>query len=494
MTVLKETPKDFAREKYRPQYHFSPKENWMNDPNGMVYFHGEYHLFYQYHPFGTTWGPMHWGHAVSKDMVEWEHLPVALEPDEHGMIFSGSCVVDWEDTSGLFDGNAGLVAIFTHAKEVADGNHIQKQSLAYSKDDGRTWVKYAGNPVLEDASLKDFRDPKVFWHAPDRRWVMVLAAGDWVNIYTSPNLIEWSYASSFGKEEGAHLGVWECPDLFPLQVDTSNEKKWVMIVSIGDDPQYEEGSRTQYFIGEFDGEHFVADEPEAVRWLDYGRDNYAGVTWSDIPEEDGRRILLGWMSNWRYANQLPTESFRSAMTLPRELTLRTTQSGIRLFQSPVKELGTLEETISEKVDVSVAGNYRLADDLKTGTLKVELTVDPTDSRHFQLVLPTTNGEKTVIGYESDTSRVYIDRSLSGEDRFHEDFSGCHAAYVPPTGRPMTWQVYVDHSSVELFVNDGEVVLTDLIFSEGVVQGVELTAEEGHAAVSKLKVARIRSAM
>nr|WP_237389541.1 glycoside hydrolase family 32 protein [Bacillus sp. USDA818B3_A] len=277
------------KEKHRPQFHFSPEEKWMNDPNGMVFFNDEYHLFYQYHPFGTTWGPMHWGHAVSKDLIYWEQLPIALYPDDHGAIFSGSAVVDWNNTSGFFPEGPGLVAIYTSADNYPESDRPrQRQSLAYSKDNGRTWVKYEGNPVLSDLNITDYRDPKVFWHNETNKWVMVLATGQSVTLYISANLKDWEFASEFGNKAGSHDGVWECPDLFQLPVDgNENNQKWVMFVSIGDNPQFKEGSRTQYFVGQFDGTTFVNDNPdEMVLWLDFGRDNYAGVSWSDMPAEE----------------------------------------------------------------------------------------------------------------------------------------------------------------------------------------------------------------
>ncbi|MFC6604865.1 glycoside hydrolase family 32 protein [Ectobacillus funiculus] len=237
---------ELYKEKYRPQFHFSPEEKWMNDPNGMVFFNDEYHLFYQYHPFGTTWGPMHWGHAVSKDLIHWEQLPIALYPDEHGAIFSGSAVVDWNNTSGFFDNQPGLVAIYTSAGTYPDSDRPrQRQSLAYSKDNGRTWVTYEGNPVLSDVNITDYRDPKVFWHDETNKWVMVLATGQSITIYTSPNLRDWEYGSEFENKAGSHGGVWECPDLFKLSVDgDENNQKWVMFLSLGDDPKTKEGSRT----------------------------------------------------------------------------------------------------------------------------------------------------------------------------------------------------------------------------------------------------------
>lgn len=316
--IESESNTQFNADRFRPGFHFSPPTSWANDPNGLVYYEGSYHLFYQYHPYSNKWGPMHWGHAISEDLIHWQHAPIALFPDEHGAIFSGCCVVDWNNSSGLFKDSHGLVAIFTHADiHPETGQPRQRQSLAYSSDKGQTWQKYNGNPVLAENDLIDFRDPKVFWHAQSKRWIMAIVAGDHVRFYASDNLREWSLTGKFGREEGSHDGVWECPDLFQLPADDTGRSKWVLIISIGDNPNCPEGSRTQYFIGEFDGKTFINDNPsDHILWLDYGRDNYAGVTWSDIPEQDGRRVIIGWMSNWKYANETPTYSWRGAMTLP----------------------------------------------------------------------------------------------------------------------------------------------------------------------------------
>ncbi|RME99284.1 MAG: glycoside hydrolase family 32 protein, partial [Bacteroidetes bacterium] len=299
------------QEAHRPQFHFSPPTMWMNDPNGMVFFEGEYHLFYQYYPDSTVWGPMHWGHAVSKDLLHWEHLPIALAPDEHGYIFSGSAVVDWENSSGFgVDELPPLVAIFTYHDPIAERegrDDFQTQGIAYSNDRGRSWVKYDGNPVLPNPGIRDFRDPKVIWDTESQRWIMVLAAGDHIRFYASKDLKHWRYLSSFGQRLGAHGGVWECPDLFPMKVEGSGDQRWVLLVSINPGAP-NGGSGTQYFVGRFEDDRFKLDAEFAYNlnrmqdsvkavWLDYGRDNYAGVTWSDIPFELDRRIFIGWMSN-----------------------------------------------------------------------------------------------------------------------------------------------------------------------------------------------------
>ncbi len=330
-------------EQYRPQFHFSPEAHWMNDPNGLVYLDGEYHLFYQYYPDSNVWGPMHWGHAVSPDMIHWKHLPVALFPDSLGYIFSGSAVADVKNTSGLGSAeNPPLVAIFTYHDPIGEkngSNKFQNQGLAYSIDKGRTWTKYPGNPVLKSPGIRDFRDPKVFWHNESDKWIMILAVNDRVHLYSSPNLLDWTFLSEFGQGIGAHGGVWECPDLFRIKVRGTNEMKWVMLVSINPGGP-NGGSATQYFVGNFDGTNFIKENKE-IQWVDWGRDNYAGVTWSNVPESDGRRLFLGWMSNWQYANVVPTHVWRSAMTVPRELALMHTGDGYLLVSNPVRELESL---------------------------------------------------------------------------------------------------------------------------------------------------------
>ncbi|SDM89605.1 glycoside hydrolase family 32 protein [Bacillus sp. OK048] len=474
------------KEKYRSQFHFSPKEKWMNDPNGMVYFNEEYHLFYQYHPYGTTWGPMHWGHAVSKDMIHWEHLPIALFPDELGAIFSGSAVVDWNNTTGFFDqGQQGLVAIYTSAGTYPNSDRpLQQQSLAFSKDNGRTWIKYEGNPVLSDIDIIDYRDPKVFWHEETNKWVMVLATGQTITIYTSLNLKEWEFASEFGHAAGSHDGVWECPDLFNLPVE-GGENKWVMIVSIGDNGKTKEGSRTQYFIGRFDGTTFVNDHDDStILWLDYGRDNYAGVSWSDI--QDGRRIYLGWMSNWRYANQVPTEAWRSAMTLPRELSLVSTEDGIRLFQKPVAEISTIRKEI--KISTEEAGNIPLSSSL----MEINIEFEKESSNQFGFVIKHSEEEKTVIGYDVLEEKVFVDRTLSGDSSFSTSFPAIQEAPLKLDQQRLKLQVFLDTSSIEVFAKNGEVAITNLLFPSEGSKELLLFSNEGTTKVLNLTLTELDS--
>ncbi|OIJ15127.1 glycoside hydrolase [Anaerobacillus alkalilacustris] len=474
------------KEKHRLQFHFSPEEKWMNDPNGMVFFNDEYHLFYQYHPHGTTWGPMHWGHAVSRDLIHWEELPIALYPDEHGAIFSGSAVVDWNNTSGFFDEGPGLVAIYTSADNYPDSDRPrQRQSLAYSNDNGRTWVTYEGNPVLSDVNITDYRDPKVFWHSETNKWVMVLATCQTVTIYTSPNLKDWKFASEFGQKAGSHDGVWECPDLFKLPVDgDENNQKWVMLLSIGDNPQLKEGSRTQYFIGDFDGTTFINDNSdETVLWLDHGRDNYAGVSWSDV--QDGRRIYIGWMSNWRYANQVPTEGWRSSMTLPRELSLTSSEEGVRLVQKPVGEINSIRkgtEVYKDQVIAETNMSYNVRD-----LTEVTVEFEKENATSFGLFIENSEGEKTVVRYDTQKELLFVDRTHSGDNSFSESFAAVQEAPLKMKNNRLKLQIFIDTSSIEVFANDGEVAVTSLIFPSKVSEHLTLFSIEGNTNVTQLKI-------
>ncbi|WP_223068259.1 glycoside hydrolase family 32 protein [Paenibacillus caui] len=479
-------------ETLRPQFHFTPAANWMNDPNGLVYYEGEYHLFYQHHPDSCVWGPMHWGHAVSRDLVHWEHLPIALFPDEAGMIFSGCCVVDQDDSSGLFNGGSGLVALFTLADDGSEsGTPFQCQGIAFSKDRGRTWTKYAGNPVLSDENYQDFRDPKVFWHEDSGLWVMLLAAGDRIAFYTSPNLREWSFASHFGIGEGSHDGVWECPDLFRLSAG-GGRSKWIMIVSIGDSP--EAGSKTQYFIGEFDGREFRNDRPaDEVLWLDDGRDNYAGVSWSDIPDSDGRRIYIGWMNNWKYAKIIPAESWRGAMTLPRELYLKQEKDGLRLVQTPVRELRKLRLSTEsrDRFDLKPGADFRLSHNRQL--LEIEVLFELGQAAEVGLKLSTgIQGQETKVGYDARSQELFIDRTVSGETKFHPDFACRHSARMNPADGTVQLQIWVDRSSVEVFGDGGKTVMTDQIFPGQPGGDMEFYALGGSAAVLDLHVHELES--
>ncbi|MEZ4773055.1 MAG: glycoside hydrolase family 32 protein [Bacteroidia bacterium] len=487
----------YYQEAHRPQFHFSPPSKWMNDPNGMFFYEGEYHLFYQYYPDDVVWGPMHWGHAVSPDLIHWEHLPIALYPDSMGYIFSGSAVVDHQNTSGLApDGQVPLVAIFTYHDpegEKAGRNDYQYQGIAYSLDKGRTWTKYEGNPVVPNPGLKDFRDPKVFWHEKSQQWVMIFARGNQVRLYHSPNLKEWTMSSEFGETYGSHGGVWECPDLFELPVNGDpNRKKWVMLLSINPGGP-NQGSATQYFVGDFDGKTFTSDNPsEQTLWLDYGADNYAGVTWSDIPDSDGRRLFLGWMGNWLYAMRVPTDPWRSAMTIPRTLELISTSAGIRLKTEPVAELQLIRGEEKSIDGATVSGIMPVIKD--SGTLaELVLSFDMAGSSATEFGLELTNdkGEKVRIGYEKAGDRFFIDRTQSGKIDFADEFPGVHYAPNVPGSSAISMHLLVDVASVELFAQDGQVVMTDIFFPNEPFVRMNLFSEGGNVTFTGGKITGLK---
>ncbi len=659
------SPAPTYAEPWRPLFHFSPPRNWINDPNGLVFFDREYHLFYQYNPFGDRWGHMSWGHAVSRDLVHWEHLPVALREENQVMIFSGSAVVDWQNTSGFGrPGRPPLVAIYT-------GHHTdrprQDQRLAFSTDRGRTWTQYAGNPVL-DIGEADFRDPKVFWHAPTRRWVMVVA---WpvqrkVRFYASPDLKAWTHLSDFGPA-GATAGVWECPDLFPLPVRRESQRspgsegqkpKWVLIVNLGAGAPAG-GSGCQYFVGDFDGTRFILDpaypapQPEFVPanarlladfegddyagwqttgtafgpapargtlpnqqpvegfrgrglvntylggdaaqgtltspeftldrdhlsfligggrhpgraclnlrvdgqvvrtatgddserldwkswdvrdlrghaarleivdhatggwghinvdhllladaparpatrpalWADWGRDFYAAVSWSDVPPRDGRRLWIGWMSNWEYAGEVPTQPWRGAMSLPRELTLRATAEGPRLMQQPVREMRRLRTAhhATRRLTVDEV-NARLAGPRFAGPL-LEFDVEFAVQGNGRFGLEVHRGPQTLTRIECDPAvgRLRLDRTRSGRTDFHPAFPAVFEAPLAVRDGRVRLQVWCDTSSVEVFANDGETVLTALVFPGPADTGWRLFGESPDLRVRRLDVWRLRPA-
>ncbi len=462
-------------EKYRPHYHFSPRYGWTNDPNGMVYHNGEYHLYYQHNPYGSTWGNMHWGHTVSKDLLKWEHLPDALYPDSLGTVFSGSAVIDKNNTTGF--GENALVAIYTSA------GRIQTQSIAYSKDDGRTFTKYNNNPVVSDLNYPDFRDPKVFWHHASNRWIMSLATTQTITFYGSKDLKEWERLSEFGEGIGNHGGVWECPDLFPLTYN--GQTKWVLLVSINPGGP-NGGSATQYFIGDFDGNTFTPDNLPYPLWIDYGRDNYAGVTWDNTP--DGRRIFIGWMSNWDYANQVPTTHFRNAMTIPRELKLAHNDKHLILSGIPIKELNDLRAETKTIEDVIVNDVYKiekLPDN--NGAYEIEMTVTPGEASAFELKLKNRTGEEMKFTFDIAGENLSADRSKSGLTRFSDKFAP--QPITAPLNKKSTYKIRIlaDKASIELFVNDGELILTNIMFPEEPYNSMELNAAGAPVSVKDMQI-------
>lgn len=642
-------------EPFRPQYHFTPQKNWMNDPNGLVYYEGEYHLFYQYNPLGNQWGHMSWGHAVSPDMVHWKHLPLALPEADGVMIFSGSAVIDWNNSSGFGkDGKPPMVAIYTGCR--ANGDGIQFECIAYSNDKGRTWTKYAGNPVI-DRHSKDFRDPKVQWYEPTKSWVMTvsLSAEHKVCFYGSKDLKHWTLLSEFGPANGT-AGVWECPDLFQVPVQGTDEKRWVLAVNMNPG-SIAGGSGGQYFVGQFDGKQFtadpgsllpptpafapegqviadfegkdygdwkttgeafgpgpahgrlgdqnpvdgyighglvnsfyhgdattgtltspefeiahpylnfligggsqketrmdllvdgkvvrtasgndaerlvwkswnvgefknqkavlqivdnatggwghinvdqimLADEParaasESALWFDYGPDYYAAVSWSDIPKSDGRRLWLGWMSNWQYGQEVPTSPWRSAMSTPREVGLRQTAEGIRLVQKPAREMESLrgQHFKFKGGDLAEANAWLAKNHIQGDQLEIEGEFDAQSAGVEGIKLLKGAGEETDIGLDRDKGTVFVDRTHSGIVGFNPKFSGKYEAPLATRDGKVKLHIFVDACSVEVFVNDGEKVFTVLVYPSADSRGVELFGPDNIVKIDALNVWNLKS--
>ena len=464
----------------RPNFHFTPPQMWLNDPNGLVYFAGEYHLFYQYHPESTVWGPMHWGHAVSRDLINWEHLLIALYPDEHGTIFSGSAVVDWNNTAGF--GKKALVVIFTHHTEKGES-----QSLAYSNDRGRTWTKYSNNPVIQTpTATKNFRDPKVFWY--EDHWVMCLSGGDKILFFVSTNLINWEHVGSFGDGYDSTQGVWETPDLFPLQIDDSDEILWVLTTGVIDGSPAG-GSGTQYFIGDFDGRLFTAEGSRL--WADYGADYYAAQSWSDIPN---RRLMIAWMNNWQYAKLIPATTWRGMFSLIREMHLIQTSAGIRLVQKALPEIKNLRNEHQQWQAETIRPGTNLLADVHGQSLEIIAEFKLTaQAEHFGFRIRAGSGEATTIYYSAITKTLTIDRSHSGQVDFHENFPGIHSAALSPINEKIRLQIFVDTSSVEIFANGGLLVFTECIFPAERSQGLELFVEGGEVFLESLDIFHLEPA-
>lgn len=459
--VYEKSTAQLYHEQYRPQIHFSPKEHWMNDPNGMVFYNGVYHLFFQYYPGASVWGPMHWGHATSPDLIHWKEQPVALYPDKIGYIFSGSVVVDSNNTSGFGSkNNPPLIAIFTQhdtAGEHAHTTTFQNQSIAYSNDAGKTWTKYKDNPVLKSTTIADFRDPKVMWFADEHEWIMTLTVKDHIEFYSSPDLKNWTKQSEFGKDAGVHSGVWECPDLFSF--NDNDKKVWALTVSIGSGAP-NGGSGTQYFLGDFDGKTF-SPYNNTVKWIDYGPDDYAGVTWSNTND---RKIFLGWMSNWDYAQLVPTQPWRSAMTLPRNLNLMHVDNEIYIASKPVVESNSIVKAPQAIQYIPVNKQVDLSQQLKDFQLPCKMDFNVKEARSFSLTLANEKNEMLVIGYDEVQKHFYINRTKSGEADFQQTFSKENYAPRISTSNNIHLTLIADVSSIELFADDGLSVMTEIYFS------------------------------
>ena len=412
------------RERFRPAYHHTPLYGWMNDPNGMFYKDGVWHLYYQYNPYGSQWENMHWGHSTSRDLIHWEAQPMAIEPDWLGSIFSGSCVTNGDE----------VVAMYTSA------GHHQMQSIAVSKDGGRTFEKYSGNPVLTTSDVSDFRDPRPFWNEDIKAWNLILAAGQEMRIYSSKDLKDWKYESSFGKEYGNHSGVWECPDLFEIKNEKLNIKNWVLICNINPGGPFG-GSATQYFVGQFDGHKFTCESmPKVTKWMDYGKDHYATVSFYNAPEN--RRVVLAWMSNWQYANQVPTKQYRSGNSIPRDLGLFTCGEETYVSVVPSQEMLALR---GEKI--------------KKPTEACEIIVDM--KSQTEIVLSNAKGEQVTMKYDASKQTFTMDRTKSGDVSFSEAFP-CETV-APTYGTIKQLRIFIDRCSIEAFDAEGKMAMTNLVF-------------------------------
>jgi fructan beta-fructosidase len=478
------------KEKYRPQFHFSPAKNWTNDPNGLVYYKGEYHLFYQYNPFGNRWGHMTWAHSISKDLVHWQQLPIALHEENKIMIFSGSAVVDENNTSGFAKnpGQTPMVAIYT-GHFIADtsnpDDYHQAQYIAYSLDNGRTWKKYDGNPVL-DLHKKDFRDPKVFWYAPTKKWIMlaVLPQEHIVQFYSSPNLKQWAHLSNFGPA-GDTNAIWECPDLLQVPVkEEPGKSKWVLLNS--------QQTTMQYFVGEFDGTRFINENPPTnIYRPDYGPDYYAAITYNHLPAGHSP-ILLGWANNWEYANDIPTFPWKSAMALPRELGVQKINNEWMLLQYPVPALKTLRKNLFQSRNLIVDRKKKVG--VKSQQMEMEVVFTPSNNTISGVKLAVGKQNVFVIGYDAATEKLFIDRSGCINNSFNKKFASLskYEALLPAKKEKIKLQIYFDNSIIEIFAND-VAVMTAQIFPDKKDNGIELFSKGGITTFDSLKIWKLKSA-
>ena len=442
-------------EQYRPLYHHTPAYGWMNDPNGMFFKDGVWHLYFQHNPYGSQWENMTWGHSTSTDLIHWTFQGDPVQPDAWGAIFSGSSVVDKNNTAGF--GENAIVALYTSAGE------NQTQSMAYSTDNGKTFTKYDGNPIIT-SNVSDFRDPHMFWNEDIKKWNMILAAGQQMNIYSSDNLKDWKFESSFGAEYGSHGGVWECPDLMKMKVRGTDKEKWMLVCNINPGGP-SGGSATQYFVGDFDGHKFTCEsKPEVTKWMDYGKDHYATVTFDNAP--NGRHVALAWMSNWQYANQVPTMQYRSANSIPRDLGLFEYKGNTYCSVTPSEEITAAR---SKKPSKSLSEACEMV---------VNLKGDAT------ITLSNSKGEKVVMTYKAKDETFSMDRTLSGKTDFSSDFAAITTA--PVYGKMNKLRIFIDKSSIEVFDNDGKMAMTNLVFPTKPYDKVTIKGKTKKYAVYKLK--------
>lgn len=477
---LSDTFDDANREAFRPFYHHTPVYGWMNDPNGMFYKDGEYHLYYQYNPYGSMWGNMNWGHSFSKDLISWQHHPVAIQPNGLGAVFSGSSVVDKDNTAGF--GKNAIIAIYTSA------GASQIQSLAYSLDNGMTFHVYENNPII--AADKECRDPNMFWHEKSGKWILVLAAAlekeMW--IYSSPDLKNWTKESSFGHGYGAQEGVWECPDLMELPVRGTDRTKWVLICNINPGGPFG-GSAAQYFVGDFDGKTFTCDtKPEVTKWMDYGKDHYAAVSWSNTPEK--RHTVIAWMSNWQYANNVPTRQFRSANTLPRDIELYEGSDGeLYLVATPAPEVNALRTGKALKYGAFSAGTKKVSRKLpveNSGICEINLELAPRSADKVYITLSNDKDEQTVMTYDLRNSTFSMDRTASGLTDFNKDFPAITVAPCPAEAKQRL-RLFIDRCSIEAFEGDGRFAMTNLVFPQHPYTTISIAVDKGRCKVNDLTV-------
>lgn len=474
----------FYKEKYRPQFHFTPAIHWMNDPNGLVYHRGEYHLFYQFNPFGNRWGHMSWGHAVSKDLARWQHLPLAIPEEKDTMIFSGTCISDINNTSGFANqpGTIPLVAIYTaHTEKVS-----QSQHLAYSLDDGRTWTKYNKNPVL-DIGSKEFRDPQVFWYAPQKKWVMsvVLATDKKIHFYSSHNLKQWERMSEFGPV-GDISGIWECPDLFEIPViDEPGKTKWVLMHS--------PAPYMQYFIGDFEGTTFSNENPvDKIFRPDYGPDYYAAITYKNLPVNSSP-VSIGWINNWNYANDIPTTPWKSAMSLPRKLAVKKINNEWILLQQPADAVNSLrQKALLQLKNETIDKTKKLA--VKTQQCELEIVLQPSAVTVSGVRLAAGNGHEIEIGYNAKTQTLYIDRSKTSNQSFNENFEKLshYETKLVLSNNLLRLDIFFDKSIIEVFANNGEAALTAQLFPDEKDNGIELFSNNGTTKLVSLNLWSMKS--